>query len=85
MSDNENGSDEQQSQLIATFSSIGSADFSSQMQNVRPAQMLALASWLEWYAKKMFDAELENKMQQQAARQIQMPPGIDLKKGPPHA
>ncbi len=79
---NTNGVDEQKSQLVATFTSIGSADFSTQMISVRPAQMFAFAEWLHWYAEKMFDAELQNKMQQQAAQQIQIPPGIDLKKGP---
>ena len=41
--------------LVFDFAGPGSSEFQMRQQHVTPAQMLAAASWLEWYAKRLFE------------------------------
>lgn len=52
-----------ESVLRIEFSFVGSADFTLQQENVTPAQILAAAGYLEWYAKMQFDMQVAQQMQ----------------------
>lgn len=59
-------SEEQKSELIIRFQSPGSAEFSISADNIVPAQMLAVAGYLEWKAKQMLQfAEIQNMQKEQ--------------------
>jgi len=59
-------SEEQKSELIIQFQSPGSAEFSISADNIVPAQMLAVAGYLEWKAKQMLQfAEIQNMQKEQ--------------------
>ena len=59
-------------QIVIIFHAPGSAEFSLHAEGVSPAQMLGAAAWLDWYARRAFDATA----QQQAQRGIIVPKGI---------
>lgn len=48
--------------LTVQFIQPGSSEFEVHHENVTPAQMLALASWLDWYAKKLFDKATQHQI-----------------------
>jgi hypothetical protein len=41
--------------LIIEFAEPGSAQFGIRTENATPAQILAAAAWLDWFARKQFD------------------------------
>ena len=55
--------------LTFTYHATGSAEFSIKPENVSPAQMLATAAWLDWYARLQFDLQLQARMAQSEAQQ----------------
>ena len=55
------------SRLVIEFAAPGSAEMSMHSENVSPAQMLAAAAWLDWWARRAFD---------QAAQKAPRPPGL---------
>jgi hypothetical protein len=61
---------DQKSELIIRFESPGSAEFSISANNIVPAQMLAVASYLEWKAKQMLQfAEIQSMQKEQEIRE----------------
>lgn len=60
----DNGNEQPKSYLRLDFQAPGSAEFAMNMENVTPAQMLAAAAWLDWYARKAFDASAARQAQQ---------------------
>jgi len=59
-------SEEQKSELIITFQSPGSAEFVVSADKVVPAQLLAVAGYLEWKAKQQLQfAEIQAMQKEQ--------------------
>ena len=50
--------------LRLDFQAPGSAEFAMTMENISPAQMLAAAAWLDWFARRAFDASAAQRAQQ---------------------
>jgi len=62
MTDNDKSApDTPLSVLIIQFAAPGAAEFQIKSENVTPAQLLAAATWLDWYARRMFDAVVEQR------------------------
>ena len=63
--------------LVFDFAGPGSSEFQMRQQHVTPAQMLVAASWLDWYAKRLFEqatARIERRQPQLIVPQ----PGVKL-------
>lgn len=67
----------QASQLILTFQAVGSAEFAMQMANVTPAQILAAAAWLDWYARSQMD-QMKAQLQAKGPRLV-VPQGVQVR------
>ncbi len=61
--------DRPRSVLIIEFAAPGSAEFGMKTENVSPAQILAAAVWLDWYARHAF----ERIAQRSEANRIEVP------------
>lgn len=46
-----------ESMVVIRFAAPGAAEFGIKTQNVTPAQLLGAAAWLDWYARRIFEAQ----------------------------
>ena len=71
---NGNGQEVPRSLLIIQFAAFGSAEFQIKTENVSPAQLIAAAAWLDWYARRQFDVALSQRSI--AVPQVVLPPNL---------
>lgn len=55
--------------LVIEFIAPGSAEFSLKLDSVSPAQIIAAAAWLDWFARRSFDRNADKA----EANRIQVP------------
>jgi len=75
MSENDNEEGAPRSRLVIEFRAPGAVEFQMGAEGVSPGQVLAVAAWLDWYARRLFDQNAAA----QAANRIVVPK-LDLQK-----
>jgi len=70
--------DEKKSTIYIEFGGVNSIEFSMNLNNIAPMQMLALSQYLDWKAKTALAQQEYMEMQRKEANKIAVPTTPDI-------
>lgn len=82
MSGNTSNEEEKARSFVhAEFTDVGSAQFDLKLENATAQQLIAVASYLEVYAKTFFSGQIARSLQKRADKELAVPkPEIEIAK-----